>query len=128
MPAFVDTNVIVGRTVKDTEDVDVPVVLDEIGDSVVPVEEDAHVARRCGVAIVDLREGRENLRPLIDSLSRAARGVGGFCGKVLENVFEPAFCLLGPDYFCHERMRGSISSLEIARFASESASPRSTMM
>ncbi len=112
---------------KDAEDVDVPVVFDEIGNPVVSVEEDAHMARRCGVAIADFREGSENLRPLIDSLSRAACGARVFCGDVFENVFEPALGLLSPDYFCHERMRRPISSLEIVRFASESASPRSTM-
>ncbi len=117
----------VERTVKDTEDIDVPVIFDEIGDSVMPVEEDAHMARRRGVAIADFREGGENLRPLIDSLNRAARGVRVLCGDVLENVFEPALGLLGPAYFCHERMRRPISSLEMVRFASESASPRSTM-
>jgi hypothetical protein len=36
---------------KDTEDVDVAVVLDEVGDSVMSVEQDAHVARRSLVSV-----------------------------------------------------------------------------
>ena len=40
---------------------------------------------------------------------------------------EPALSFRRPPYLCHERMRRAMSSFEITRFASESASPRSTM-
>jgi hypothetical protein len=48
-------------------------------------------------------------------------------GDVLEDILKPTLSFLGPLYFCHERMRCPICSLEMVRFASESASPRSTM-
>ena len=48
-------------------------------------------------------------------------------GDVLEDVFEPTLGFFGPRYCCHARMRRPISSFEMVRFASESASPRSTM-
>ena len=92
-----------------------------------PVEEDAHVARRRRVAVANFGKSGKVLRPLIDTLNRAGRGVRIICGDVLEDVPEPALGLLGSRYFCHERMRRAISSLEMVRFASESASPRSTI-
>ena len=45
----------------------------------------------------------------------------------LEDVLEPMLSFRGPSYLCHERMRRAISSFEMTRPASESASPRSTM-
>ena len=48
-------------------------------------------------------------------------------GDVLEDILEPPLSLCGPIYFGHERMRRAISSLEMTRPASESASPRSTI-
>ena len=112
---------------EDAEDVNVAIVFDEVGDTIVPVQEDAHVARGSGVEMTNLWEGGEDLRSLIDSLDRARRSVGVIGGDVLEDVLEPTLSFLGPGYFCHERMRRPISSLEMVRFASESASPRSTM-
>lgn len=112
---------------KDAEDVYVPVVLDEVCDAVMSVEQDPHMARRSCVAIPDLGKRGENLRPIKDSLDRATCGSWVICGDVLENVLEPAFGFVGPGYFCDERMRRSISSFEIVRFASESARPRWTM-
>ena len=117
----------VERTMKDAENVYVPVVLDEVGDAVVSVEQDPHMARRSCLAIADLGKSGEKLRPIKDSLDRATCGSRVICGDVLENVLEPAFRFVGPDYFCHERMRRSISSFEIVRFASESVRPRSTI-
>ena len=118
----------VKRTVKDTEDVDVAVVPNEVGDSVMPVENDAHVARRCPVALAYLWKSSEVLRPIVDALDGAGRGWRVFCGDVLEDVLEPTLSLRSPAYLCHERIRRAVSSFEMMRFASESASPRSTMM
>ena len=57
----------------------------------------------------------------------STRGVGIIRGDVLEDVFEPAWSLVGPRYCCHERMRCATSLFEMVRFASESASPRWTI-
>lgn len=46
--------------------------------------------------------------------------------NVRDDVLEPLSSFVGPRY-CHERMRRAISSFEMVRFASESASPRSTI-
>jgi len=67
------------------------------------------------------------LRPLVDALDRSCGGVGIIRGDVLEDVFEPALSLCGPRYCCHARMRRAMSSFEMVLFASESASPRSTI-
>ena len=40
----------VERAMEDAEDVDIPILFDEIGDSVMLVKQDAHMSRRYGVA------------------------------------------------------------------------------
>ena len=117
----------VKRTVKDTKDVYVAIVLDEVSDSVMSVVEDADAARGNGVSVAYLGKCGKILRPLIDTLYGAGCSVRIIRGDILEDVLEPAPGLLSPGYFRHERMRRAISSFEIVRFASESASPRSTM-
>ena len=117
----------VERAVEDADDVDVSIVLHEVRDSVMPIQQDSDMARRCEVPVSDLRESRKDLRPFVDSLNRSARSGGIIRRDVLEDVLEPAPGFFGPRYFCHERMRRAISSFEMVRFASESASPRSTM-
>jgi len=112
---------------KDTKDVNVPIVLEQVGDPVMPVEEDSHMARRGRITMAHLGKGNEVLRPLIDALDSAGGGLWIIGGDVLEDVLEPALGFGRPLYLCHERMRRAMSSFEIARFASESASPRSTM-
>ena len=49
------------------------------------------------------------------------------CVNQVLDVVKPALRFSGSRYFRHERMRRPIPSFEIVRFASESASPRSTM-
>lgn len=112
---------------KDTEDIDVPIVFDQVRNPEVPVEQDTHLARRDQITVAHLGKGNEILRPLVDSLNGSSRGLGIIGGNVLEDVLEPALGFGRPPYFCHERMRRSISSFEIARFESESARPRSTI-
>ncbi len=75
----------------------------------------------------DLWKSGEDLRPLVDFLNGTSGSVWIIGSDVLEDIFEPAPSFISPRYCCHERMRCAISSLEIVRFASESASPRSTM-
>ena len=75
----------------------------------------------------DLGKSGEDLRPLVDFLNGAGGGVRIISSDVLEDIFEPTPSFIGPRYCCHERMRCAISSFEIVRLASESASPRPTM-
>ncbi len=44
------------RTVEDAQNIDVSIVLDQIGDAVVAVEEDPHMAARCPIAMAHLRK------------------------------------------------------------------------
>lgn len=112
---------------EDAEDINVPIVLDQVGDPVMPIEEDSHMARRGRITMAHLGKGNEILRPLVDASDSASRGLRIIGGDVLEDVLEPALGFRRPRYLCHERMRRAMSSFEITRFASESASPRSTM-
>ena len=41
---------------EDSQDIDISIVLDQIGDAIVTVEEDAHMAARCPIAMAHLRE------------------------------------------------------------------------
>ncbi len=113
---------------KDAKDVDVCVILHKVCDPVMTVEQNSDVSRGSNVTVSDLGKTGEDLRPLVDLLNGASGGVRIVGGDVLKNVFEPAPSLVGPRYRCHARMRCAISSFEIVRFASESASPRSTMI
>lgn len=114
----------VERTVEDAKNINVPVVLEQVCDSIVLVKQDAHVPRRCGISIAELRELNEILRSRIDCVNRASCGLRIILSDVLEYVFEPLLSLGRPRYLCHERIRRPISSFEIMRPASESASPR----
>ncbi len=71
---------------------------------------------------------RENFRSLVNSLNGACGSLRIVAGDVLEDIFKPTLGFISPRYCCHERIRCAISSFEMVRFASESASPRSTMM
>ena len=117
----------VKRTVEHAKNIDVSVVLHEIGDSVMTVEKYANVSRRSLVAMADLRKLNENLRAFVNALNSPSCSRWIVSGDVLEDVFEPLLSFVGPRYCCHERMRRAISSFEMVRFASESASPRSTI-
>ena len=76
----------------------------------------------------DLGKASEGLRSLVDFPNGPSGGVGTIGGDILEDVLDPALSFFGLRYRCHERMRCAICSFEKVRFASESASPRSTMM
>ena len=117
----------VERTVEDAKNIDISVVLHEVGDSVMPVEQYANGSRRDLVAMADLRKLRENLRTFVNTLNRQSCSLRIIRGDVFEDVLEPLSGFVGPRYCCHERMRRAISSFEMVRFASESASPRSTI-
>ena len=117
----------VERTVEDAENIDISVVLYEVGDSVMPVEQDANISQRALVAVADLRKRSQSLRTFVNALNRPSRSVRIICGNVPEDVLEPLSSFDSPRYCCHERMRRPISSFEMVRFASESASPRSTI-
>ena len=55
----------VERTVEDAENIDVSVVLHEVGNSVMPVKQHANVSRRDLIALAYLRELSENLRTFV---------------------------------------------------------------
>lgn len=112
---------------EDAKNIDVSVVLHEVGDSVMPVKQHANVSRRDLVALAYLWELSENLRTFVNTLNRPGSSLRIIRGDVLEDVLDPLSSFIGPRYCCHERMRRAISSFEIVRFASESASPRSTI-
>jgi len=112
---------------EDAQDIDVSICLDQVGDAVVAVEEDTHVAARCLIAMAHLRKVRQHLRPLVDTADGLGRRARIVYGNVLEDILEPTLSFCSPSYFCHERMRRAISSFEMTRPASESASPRSTI-
>ncbi len=112
---------------KDPDDVDVSIGFDEVSNSKMSIEQNTDVSRRSEISMPNLWKSGENLRPLVNSLNGACGSLRVVAGDVLEDILKPALGFLGPLYFCHERMRCPICSLEIVRFASESASPRSTM-
>ena len=117
----------VERTVKDAKNINVSIFLHEVGDSVMPVEQDANVSRRGMMAVPDFRKIGEDLCPFVNTLNRPSGSLGIICSDVLEDIFEPTLSFFSPRYCCNERMRCAICSFEIVRFASESVSPRSTM-
>jgi len=92
-----------------------------------PVKQHATLSRRDLVALAYLRELSENLRMFVNTLNRPDSYLRIIRGDVLEDVLDPLSSFIGPRYCCQERMRRTISSFEIVRFASESASPRSTI-
>lgn len=112
---------------EDSKDVDFAIILDEVSNAVVAVEQYADITRRGGVTSAELRKPLEILGTLIDTLDGTCSRLRIVGGNVLIDIVKPALSLFGPAYFCHDRMRRPISSFEIVRLASESASPRSTM-
>lgn len=112
---------------KDTKNVNVPVFLHQVGDAVMPVEQDADVARSCRVPGTELRKSPQILGSIVDAFDRSGSGLWIVSRDVLKNVVKPALSFFGPPYLCHDRMRRPISSFEIVRLASESEIPRSTI-
>lgn len=115
------------RAMEDAQDIDVSIVLDQIGDAVVAVEENAHMAARCSIAMAHLRKCSQRLSPLIYAINGLGRRLRIISRNVLKDVLDPTLSFGSPSYLCHERMRRAISSFEMTRPASESASPRSTI-
>ncbi len=115
------------RAMEDTQDIDASIILDQVGDTVVAVEKNAHMAARCPVAMAHLRKGRQRLDPLIYAVDGLGSRMRIIRSNILEDVLEPTLGFCCPSYLCHERMRRAISSFEMTRPASESASPRSTI-
>ena len=112
---------------KDTQTINISVFLQEVCDPVMPIKQDTDVPRGGHVMVANLGKAGEDLRAIIDTLNGKRGGGRIIGGDELEDVLEPALSLFGPRYRCHARMRCAISSFEIVRFASESASPRSTI-
>jgi len=75
----------------------------------------------------DFGKGGEDLRPFVNFLNGSSGSMRIVYRDVLEDIFAPSPRFIGPRYCGHDRMRCAISSFEIVRFASESASPRPTM-
>jgi hypothetical protein len=103
---------------------DVAIILDEVGDAVVPVNKHSDWTDRRTIALPNLRKFAKNLSSFVDALDSPQRRGWIFRGNVFENIREPSFSLKGPSYFCHERMRRCMSSFDKVRLACESASPR----
>ena len=78
-------------------------------------------------AMAHLRKLRENLGTFVNTLNRQRCSLRNIRGDILEDILDPLSSFAGPRYCCHERMRRTLSSFERVRFASESASPRSTI-
>lgn len=74
-----------------------------------------------------LGELPQQLSAIIDALDGLRRRLRIIGSNVLVNVLQPLLSFKRPGYCCHDRMRRLISSLEIERFASASARPRTTM-
>jgi len=110
--------------VKHSKNVHASISLDQIGDAVMPVQENAHILARVQIAMTQFGILRQCLCPLEYALDRAIRRIGIIRGDVLEDVLEPAECFACPGYLRHDRMRRSISWFEMVRRASESARPR----
>ena len=99
----------------------------EVGDSVMSVEQNPHMPFRGQVSISNLRVISQHLSALVDAKYNLLCGVRTRLSDILKDVFKPPRRFLGPDYFCHERIRRSISALEMVRRLSESANPRCTI-
>ena len=113
---------------KDAKNVNVSVVLHEVRNPVMLIEQDSDVSRGCHVTVSNFGKTGKDLRPVMNFLNGTRGRSRIIGGDKLEDVLEPALSFFGPRYCCHVRMRCAISSFEMVRFASESASPRSTMM
>jgi hypothetical protein len=114
--------------VKHAQNIDVSIVLDQIGDTLVTEKKDSHMATRSPIAVAHLRKLSQHLGSLVYAVDGFASRAWILGGNVLEDVLEPTLSFYGPAYLGHERMRRAISSFDMVRPASESASPRSTIM
>jgi hypothetical protein len=99
----------------------------KICDAIVHVEQNSDMALRTGIPLTQFREFDQRLDTLIDAIDCLSGGLRIVLGDELEDVLKPPKRLFGPNYFRHDRIRRAISSFEVTRCASESASPRSTI-
>ena len=77
---------------KDTENGDIAVISDEVGDAVVAIQENANIPRRSPVPVPDLRELPKQLGPIENALNRPRCRLRVIDGDVFVNVLEPALC------------------------------------
>src|SRR5688572_20332368 len=115
-------------TVEHTQDTDLVGRLPDVHDSVVTPKQDSHLPTgRSRVRMPDVGELDENLRALVQRLHDFERGGRLVRGDVVVDTEKPPLSLGGPDYLRQDSIRRPISSWEMVRPASESASPRSTI-
>ena len=93
------------RSVKDAEDVDIAVSLDEVCDAIVAVEKDANIPGAVSVAVSRLRKFAEHLCLVIDSSNDARCSRWIVLRNVLEDILKPLQSFMGPTQLCHERIR-----------------------
>src|SRR6266545_1615131 len=79
------------------------------------------------MGVTDLRKLSQDLGPPVERLDHAEGGGWLIAGDVVVNAPQPLLGLGGPNYFRQDSIRRPISSCEMVRPASESASPRSTI-
>lgn len=104
------------------------VLSEEIGDTIVAVQEDTDLAVGLkSVDMADLPELRQNLYAIVDSSRHLLGGLGAIQGYVIVDVPKPQLGLFRPPCFAHVRIRWTISSFGIVCPARASWSPLSTM-
>ena len=112
------------RAMKHTEDIDIAASPNQLGDSVISVQQYPHMPRRSPVPCAHLREVRQSLRLPVYPFHGSYRSSRIFCSNVVVDIAQPALSFGGPNYPCHCLILRPISSSETTRPASESASPR----
>lgn len=110
---------------EDAEYEHIPFGFDEVGNSVTAVDKDTHVAGGIPIAISALWVLFKLVHARRDSISDPSGRRWILLGNVIMDLTQPTERFVGPDYFCQDRIRLFISSFEMVRPASASASPRS---
>ena len=77
------------RTVEDAEDIDVSIFFEQVGNAVMAVKENSHMAARCPIAMAHLRKVGQHLRPLIYAVYGLGSRLRIIRGNVLEDILEP---------------------------------------
>jgi hypothetical protein len=95
----------VQRPMEHPEDIDVAILLYEIGDTVMSIKKNSYLARRRTIAITNLRKIDQKLSLLVDTPNCLRCSERIVLCDVLENIFEPTLGFISPDYLCHDRMR-----------------------
>lgn len=94
---------------KDTENVDVAIRLDQVGDPVATVKKYPDISI-VAVSMANLRKGCEYGGTLVDTDDGSMRRVSIVCRDVLVNLPQPTLCFSGPSYFRPDSMACSTSS------------------